>query len=154
MSDRARTRSTWGHAAVAAFATALLASAVAVSQSTETLVVIVHASNPATSIDAALVQNVYLGRVKFWDDGQPIVAIGRPDNTPAGFALLKLLHMTPSHYRHYWLERQLSGQGSSPSSVPDASSAISQVAAKRGGICYLTEAEARQARGVKVLTIR
>jgi hypothetical protein len=127
------------------------------AQQRERIVVVLNARNPASTVSASDLRNIYLGRRRFWSNDLPVQAFTRPETTPAGRGLLQqVLQMAPSRFRHHWQGLQLSGQGTAPRPMGNARQAVAAVAAARGGICYLVESERGQAGDarVKVIALR
>ena len=118
------------------------------------IVAVLHPTNPSLELSDADMKNIFLGRKKTWSDGTPLRPFMRPHQRPAGHELLRaILKMTPARFRQHWAALELSGQGTTPKALATPSEVAARVGAAKGGISFVTEAEA-SALGTQVKVVR
>jgi ABC-type phosphate transport system substrate-binding protein len=124
-------------AAGVALGIVLLASA---TPAAEPLAVIVHPSRPV-SLSRAEVARIYLRKQRFWDDGEPIVAINREAGSRVREQFSEqVLDAEPSWLAAYWNEQYF--HGIFPPATLSSAAAVKQfVARERNAIGYIEAAE-------------
>ena len=110
---------------------ALVAAAVS-ARALEGAVVIAGQGVPVSSLTEEALKNIYLGRTKYWDNGQAIVIIVLPDQTDA--ALQQVSGMDGSLFKTYWQRLAFSGRGQIPKRASDAAALVSLVASTKDAI--------------------
>lgn len=101
------------------------------------IVVIVNRENP-NAIDPAFVQRVYVGSIKGWPDGTPVMALDQPEGSDARQAFCDtVLKKSMTNVKAIWSQNIFTGKGLPPKvAAPDQ--AIKQaVAANIGAIGYI-----------------
>jgi len=92
--------------------------------------IIVHKANLLDSIDSSMLKSVYLGKLKSWPDGSPIMLA---DNVPGSDTritfLKKAVKKSESKFDSYWSRKVFSGKGVPPKGMND-DDAIKQWVAK------------------------
>jgi hypothetical protein len=78
----------------------LLALAFGGAASAEHYAVVVHRSNPATSVRLAELRSLFTGATRQWPNGSKVVLVERETGSPVlGFLLEHILDMSPSEYK-------------------------------------------------------
>jgi hypothetical protein len=123
--------------------------------SAEEMVVIVNASNPATTLTAQQVKHYFLKKTGAWQNGEKVRPVDREGQSPERAAFLaKVLGLSSDELMRYWLERQYASAEHPPASVPDEASIVKFVAFFKGGIGFVSRSGLARAEGVKpVLTL-
>lgn len=100
---------------------------------------IVHASNPASSMDRDFVAAAFLKKATRWDDGQTI----RPVDLPQASSVRKsfsnnVLRRSVSAVRNYWQQRIFSGRGVPPPELESEAAVAEYVARNPGAVGYVS----------------
>jgi len=75
------------------------------------LAVVVHLSSSASSLSAADLRRMFLGELRFWPEGSPVVVIEQPDESETQRRMLRmLLRLTPLVYNRQLLQVQFQGK--------------------------------------------
>jgi len=120
-------------------------------------VVIVAASNPATSIRRQELARFFLKKTGRWNDGRGVVPVdlsaGSPVRSAFTRAVLSVEGMGQiSSVQNFWLQQVYSGQSTPPPVKPADADVIAYITANPGAIGYVEAAPA--AGTVKVLAIK
>jgi ABC-type phosphate transport system substrate-binding protein len=102
------------------------------------LVVIVNPKNPATSLTADQVSQVFLGRSSSFPGGGAAMPLDQKD----GVALrdefyTKVIDKNPGQVKAYWAKQMFSGKGSPPRELASSSDVKRAVAADPSAIGYV-----------------
>ena len=119
-------------------------------------VVIVAASNPASSIKRQELARFFLKKTGRWNDGRGVVPVdlsaGSPVRSAFTRAVLSVEGMGQiSSVQNFWLQQVYSGRSSPPAVKATDAEVLAFVAANPGAIGYIAPVAA--AGGVKVLTV-
>lgn len=115
--------------------------------------VVVHASNPVSSLPRAEVSKIFLKKVTRWDDGDPIEPIDQVERSPTRAAFSEDVHRRGvSAIKSYWQRMIFSGREVPPPEVPDDARVLAFVRANPGAIGYVS-ANARPGSGVHELDV-
>jgi ABC-type phosphate transport system substrate-binding protein len=112
-------------------------------------VVIANSSVAADSLSADELKDIYIGKTKYWDNGQAIIIVVLPDKTDV--ALQQASGMDGSHFKTFWQRLMFSGRGSEPKRADDAAALVALVASTKGAIA-IAPADAKL-KGVKIIEI-
>jgi ABC-type phosphate transport system substrate-binding protein len=116
------------------------------------MVVIVHKSNPLTTVTADKLAKYYKKTIQLWDSGAKIDPVDLPDQHPLAVEFSdKILHLTIDVKHSMWTIRTLSGQGTPPRQLPTEAEVVSHVASKSGAIGYVDRARADDS--VKIIEV-
>lgn len=115
--------------------------------------VVVHPSNPVTSLRATVLRQAFLKQRVRWDDGEAIkpVDLGLQSGVRAEFSS-KVLARSVQAVRSYWLQRIFSGGHVPPAELPSDQAVIDYVASNRGAVGYVSAAA--DASRVRVVSVR
>jgi ABC-type phosphate transport system substrate-binding protein len=119
-------------------------------------VVIVAASNPASSIKRQELARIFLKKTGRWSDGRGVVPVdlsaGSPVRSAFTRAVLSVEGMGQiSAVQNFWLQQVYSGRSSPPTVKATDAEVLAFVAANPGAIGYIKPVAG--AGGVKVLTV-
>lgn len=119
-------------------------------------VVIVSASNPATSLKKGDVASMFLKRTSRWPSGKDVQPVDQSVRAPVRAAftqdVLKSAGLTKlSSVEAYWLQQVFSGRGSPPPVKASDSDVVAYVAANPGAIAYVSRGA--DIGGVKTVTL-
>jgi ABC-type phosphate transport system substrate-binding protein len=111
--------------------------AIAALSSNAQVAVIVNKSVNVTSLDHAMISDIYQLNTKFWDDGTAIKVfwLREPRSIETEFAVY--LGMKPLDLRKIWLRQQLSGEGKAPTTLPSDDVMIATVASTPGAVGFI-----------------
>ncbi len=128
----------------------MLFASMAVAQE---VTLIVNKANPANTITAAKVSQVYSGRMTRWDSGTKIVPSDqKPGNAATTQFLSKYVQKSASEYQSMWMSKMLSGEGSAPKVHGSDTEVINFVQNNEGAVGYVDKGSVTDA--VKVLQVQ
>ena len=123
------------------------------SQADPDFKVIVHASNPVTSMTSAEVSNFFLKKVTRWSGGQAVRPIDLATRSPVRGNFSEVVHRrSATAVKAYWNRQIFSGRGVPPTERRTDSEIINYVAATPGAIGYVS-ASANVGPGCKVILL-
>jgi ABC-type phosphate transport system substrate-binding protein len=135
----------------------LTATLIAPPAHRDPLVFIVSAQQTTTTLSAADLRNIYLGRMTRWKNGHRIAVIVRPATSDAERAFLaRLVRMSDIDFSQHWLGVIFRGEAPSPPQViASAESVEKAVAANPDSIAFLLTSEtlAEDDRSIRILTV-
>ena len=115
--------------------------------------VIVNPDNPIDSITSAELRKIFSGEKRSWNSNLPVFLVVRAPQTHERDILLnKILKMTESEYKQYWVRKVYSGEvPREPLTLLSNGMQLEAVRAEKGGIALIAFQDIRQ--GVKVVKI-
>lgn len=115
--------------------------------------VIVHRSNPVSSITRAELSSIYLKRTRSWPDGEEIVAVQPPLRARTRAQFSRAIHgKSVAYVTRYWHRLIFAGRAVPPAELHSSAAVIDFVRTRRGAIGYI-DAAAPLAADVKVLAV-
>lgn len=116
--------------------------------------VIVHPSNPATSISRRQLSDFFLKKVTHWADGSTVEPVDPPERslTRAYFLSEVMSGRSLFALKTYWQRRVFSGRDTPPIEKPSDEEVVAFVKANPGAIGYV--APATPVAGVKVVELK
>jgi hypothetical protein len=131
---------------------AILPLAPRATAQTNDIAVVVSSGNPATNISLGELRKVFIGAKLAWPGGQPIKLIGRGPGCRERLALLKLLAMSETEYKQYWIAQVFRGEADAePLTVPSAGMQKEALKVFPGAISLLNVGDVKP--GMKVLKV-
>jgi ABC-type phosphate transport system substrate-binding protein len=116
------------------------------------IAVVVNPNNPVSAVSSSDLRKIFAGEKRSWPGGTPIKLIVRTPGCLERIALLRLLGMSESEYKHYWTSQVLRGEASSePVAVFSNGFQKEAVRALPGSIALMDVEDAKS--GVKVLKV-
>jgi hypothetical protein len=116
-----------------------IVSGEALAQPIAGLRLIVHASNPQTSLSRDFVVDAFLKRATRWPHGESIFAVDlRSDSTVRRRFCEAVLKRSIGAVRSYWQQRIFSGRDVPPPELDTEEAVVSYVANYRGAIGYVS----------------
>ncbi len=111
----------------------------------EAIVVIVNKSNPAASLEASELRQIFQTTKTSWSSGGEAT----PFNLPAENGLRQafdqaVLGLDPQRVARYWQDRKIRGGARAPKLLPSAAAVLTAVAANAGAVGYVKKSEANQ----------
>jgi ABC-type phosphate transport system substrate-binding protein len=115
--------------------------------------VIVNPLNPVESISSAELRKIFAGEKQSWSGNQPVFVVVRAPQAHEREVLLnRVLRMTESEYKQYWVKKVYSGEAQrEPLALMSNGMQLEAVRADRGGIALINLQDVHQ--GVKVLKV-
>ena len=115
--------------------------------------VVVHASNPTTSLSREALARVYLKKQTTWKAGSQVAVVDQSPKSPvrAQFSMQVLGRDVPT-MKNYWQQSLFSGRGVPPIEQPSDEQVLSFVAQNQNAIGYVS-ADAPLPAGVKAIEI-
>ena len=113
--------------------------------------VIAHKSVPIDQIDKARLLDLYLGEIKKWEDGQPVVLFDLKQKDEARKAFYKFLGKSSSRMKSIWIKNLLSGEGDPPESIKSQDDLLRRIASTAGAIGFIKKENVSD--DVKVLVL-
>jgi ABC-type phosphate transport system substrate-binding protein len=114
------------------------------------VLVIVHSSNPANSLEKSAVKQHFLKQNAQWADGNKVRPADQEGEVRAGF-IAKVLGMTAKDYERYWLERKYAAAEPPPKKVDDDEAMLKYVGASKGAIGFIDASALEENKKVKVV---
>ncbi len=115
--------------------------------------VVVHADNPATSIEREQLSRMFLKRVSKWPDGRPAEPIDLATSQPARLSFSASIHKkTVGAIRAFWQQQIFSGRDVPPAEKGSENDVMTYVQEHAGAVGYVS-AGAALGSGLKVLVV-
>jgi ABC-type phosphate transport system substrate-binding protein len=119
----------------AALSIALVAGALGARA--EDIVIIVNRDNPSV-VDAAFVQRVYVGAIKGWPDGRPVLVFDQPEGSDAREVFCStVLKKSVANVKAIWSQNIFTGKGLPPKVASPDEVMKQAVASNIGAIGYI-----------------
>jgi ABC-type phosphate transport system substrate-binding protein len=111
----------------------------------DAIVVIVNRANPASSLQASELRQIFQNTKTSWSSGGDAT----PLNLPADNGLRQafdqaVLGLDPQRVARYWQDRKIRGGARAPRMQPSTGAVLAGVAANVGAVGYVTKSEANQ----------
>ncbi len=115
--------------------------------------VIVNPLNPVESISSADLRKIFAGEKQSWAGSQPVfVFVRAPQARERQVMLDRLMHMTESEYRQYWIKKLYSGEVQhEPLALMSNGMQLEAIRVEKGGIALISLQDVHP--GVKVLKV-
>lgn len=143
---------------VLAFWLALLACSVFAQQKPNEakepdVAVIVNPTNPVDSITSTELRKIFSGEKQGWSGGLPVTIFVRaPQSHERDVLLSRVLHMSESEYKAYWVQKVYSGEVQrEPLALLSNGMQLEAIRAEKGGIALISIQDIHP--GVKVLKV-
>jgi ABC-type phosphate transport system substrate-binding protein len=115
--------------------------------------VVVNAANPATSLTAKEVSDVFLGKAARWPDGTVVKPVDQSTVSPVRVTFTREVHgKKVDAIVNYWQQMIFSGRGVPPPAKANDQDVVGYVKANPGGIGYV--AQETSVSGVKMILIK
>lgn len=115
--------------------------------------VIVHESNPVTSMTSGEVSNLFLKKVTRWSDGQPVLPVDLAAQSRIRGSFSEIIHRkSTTAVKAYWNRQIFSGRGVPPPERRNDREIIDYVASTPGAIGYVS-ASANVGSGCKTVRL-
>ena len=142
-------------AVAASIATLLLVSAARIFGAADAgeVAVIVNPDNPVDSITSAELRRIFAGEKRSWNSNIPVFLLVRgPQTHEREILLTRILKMTESEYKQYWVKKVYSGEVlREPLTLFSNGMQLEAVRAEKGGIALVNAQDVRL--GVKIVKI-
>lgn len=115
--------------------------------------VIVNPMNPVDNITSAELRRIFAGEKQSWSGGlQVSLFVRAPEARERDVLLERVLHMTDSEYKAYWVKKVYSGEVQhEPLALFSNGMELEAIRAERGGIALISIQDIHQ--GVKVIKV-
>jgi len=114
--------------------------------------VIVHSTNPVTTLRAAAVSKLFLHKQTKWPNGQPVQPVDQNESSPIRRKFSAAIHgMDLPSVQSFWQEVVFSGRGEPPPERTSDAAVIAYVRANPNAVGYI--GETTLADSVKVITV-
>src|SRR5262249_22856487 len=115
--------------------------------------VIINSDNPTDSITSAELRKIFAGEKRSWNSNLPIFLVVRaPQAREREMLLGRILKMTESEYKQYWVKKIYSGEvPREPLTLLSNGMQLEAIRAEKGGIALISFQDVRQ--GVKVIKV-
>jgi ABC-type phosphate transport system substrate-binding protein len=115
-------------------------------------VVVVHASNPVSSLPSAEVMRMFMKQTTKWPNGIAVMPVDQPISSPVREMFSKrVLGRSARSVKSHWSQQIFSGRGVPPAERENDAEVVRFVMSNRGAIGYVSSASAA---GAKVLQVR
>ena len=115
--------------------------------------IVVHPSNPLSSITTSELSEYLLKRKPTWPDGKPVVPVDQPEKSAVRTALLRdVFRRSESAIKNYWHQQIFSGRALPPVQKASDQEVVAFVLSSPGAIGYVSESA--HVGKLTVLTIR
>jgi len=117
-------------------------------------VIIVHESNPLSSIHVDMLSDYFLKRNRSWPHGSHVRFFDRSDSSVIRKEFLrKIIHKTPREVDQYWIGQKLYTGNSAPTQIETDDMTLALVSRFPGAIGYVSEESLSGTKSVKKLEI-
>lgn len=100
--------------------------------------VVVHRSNPVTSLTRAELSAIYMKRMRSWAGGGEIVPVEQPVRSRTREQFSQLVHgKSVAYVTRYWQRLIFSGRAVPPAEARSSQAVLDFVRARRGAIGYI-----------------
>jgi ABC-type phosphate transport system substrate-binding protein len=114
--------------------------------------VIVNASNERRQISKKELANIFLKKIKAWEDGSPIVVVEQELTRPVRAGFTSAVHgKSLSAIKSFWWQQVFSGRDVPPVEKPSDREIVAFVKGNPGAIGYIDAAS--DSSGVKVISV-
>ena len=115
--------------------------------------VIVNPENPADSITSAELRKIFAGEKRSWNSNLPVFLVVRaPQAREREVLLERILRMTESEYKQYWIKKVYSGEVQrEPLTLLSNGMQLEAIRVEKGGIALINFRDVRE--GVKVIKV-
>lgn len=121
-------------------------------KSPEEILVICNKSAPVESLSRQDIQEIFLGKNRFWSNQDKIIFVTLDEKIPAHRMFLRAyIRKTPVQYVNYWKKMLFTGKGHYPVSFSDEDELIDYVSKTKGAIGYASQADSSL---VKILPVQ
>lgn len=115
--------------------------------------IVVHPSNPATSLDRRFFSQAFLKKTTTWDGGELIRPVDLPASTETRRQFSEVIHgRSVAAVKSYWQQVIFSGRGVPPPELDSEEAVIRHVTRHPGGLGYI--AAGTELQGAKVVTVK
>ncbi|MDP2341200.1 MAG: hypothetical protein Q8O67_09590 [Deltaproteobacteria bacterium] len=117
------------------------ASAVVAAPPEPSFRVIVHKSNPVTSMSRSDLERLFLKKESRWSEDRPADPIDQASTSPVRAEFSRLvLHKSTDAVVSYWQQRIFSGRGVPPALRGSEAEIVDYIAKSPGGVAYVSAA--------------
>ncbi len=113
--------------------------------------VVVNLKNPVTRMSVSDLRKVFAGEKRAWPGGIPVKLIMRAPAAHERDVLLRLLQMSESEFKSYWISQAYKGEGAEPVALFSNGMQKEAVIAVPGAIALMAAEDVKP--GLKVLKI-
>lgn len=114
---------------------------------------VVHTTNPRSSMTREELGKVFLKQILKWDTGIPIIPVDQLPNAPVRVLFTRIVHRkTEGAIRAYWQQQIFAGRQVPPTEIDGDAAVIAFVKANPGAIGYISGGAS--ADGVKLFKTR
>jgi ABC-type phosphate transport system substrate-binding protein len=114
--------------------------------------VVVNGLNPVTKLNSRELRKIFAGEKHAWSSGIPIKVFVRSPGTRERVVLLKLLGMTESDYKEYWIAQVFRGEAQAePLALPSNGMQREAVVTYPGAIALVNTQDVKT--GMKVVSV-
>ncbi|MFT5592613.1 MAG: ABC-type phosphate transport system substrate-binding protein [Oceanicoccus sp.] len=106
------------------------------------IAVVVHPSNSASTLDAATIQLLFLGKLNAFPDGQKSIPLSLSDSHPIRLEFnSSVLKKTEGQYKAFWSKMMFTGKGIPPKEQPSGKEILDLVSKNPNMIGYMDASE-------------
>jgi hypothetical protein len=116
------------------------------------IAVVVNSDSRLTNVSLVDLRKIFAGEKRTWPGGIPVKLIIRAPGCRERFVLLKLLGMSESEYKQYWLAQTFRGEAESePFTAPSLGMTLEAIKIFAGAITLIDARELKP--GIKVIKL-
>jgi ABC-type phosphate transport system substrate-binding protein len=120
----------------------------------DSFVVVVNAGNPAVSLEAQTISDLFLKKSEAWPDGTKAAPVDLDENSSSRTSFSnRIHHKSTAAVKSYWQKMIFSGRDVPPPEKSSPDEVLAFVRSRRGGIGYVPASTVLGA-GVKVLVVK
>jgi ABC-type phosphate transport system substrate-binding protein len=105
------------------------------------IILITNKSNPVSSVSAADVKKIFLGKKTSWDDGSKVVAFTQKDDAVTDPFAKQYVKKSSQQFYMYWRKAVFTGKGTPLVEVNNSAEMKKIIAAKAGTLGYILATE-------------
>jgi ABC-type phosphate transport system substrate-binding protein len=104
----------------------------------EKFMVIVNTNNPAKTVSRKFLASVFLKKITFWDDGEPVLPVDFVDPEVRSTFSSEVLKKPVTAVRSYWQQMIFSGQAVQPLELDSEQEIVKYVSSHSNAIAYVS----------------
>jgi ABC-type phosphate transport system substrate-binding protein len=114
--------------------------------------VVVNSKSSVTNIPLAELRKIFLGERRFWPGSHPVKLVVRAQGSREHKMMLKLLGMTESEYKQYWMQQVFRGEAQAePYTVMSDETQLNTILHTEGAIALIDLRGLKP--GLKIVTV-
>ncbi|NNJ98801.1 MAG: hypothetical protein HKP58_00155 [Desulfatitalea sp.] len=116
----------------------------------EGVTIVVNKEVPVESVSADDIHKIFLGKKTTWESGEKIIFAVWADSKTQAVFFREYVKKSPPQFKNYWKSMVFTGKGTMPSTFKSEEEVLEFVKSTKGAIAFVSEAEDKEVKKVKV----